>query len=56
MSVETKSWTKKHLLGIEGLSAGEIMHVLETADSFKEVSKREIKRHSTLKSPGIRPR
>ena len=39
--METKSaWTRKHLLGLEELSADEIRFVLDTADSFKEVSTR----------------
>ena len=53
MSAETKTWTKKHLLGIEDLSAAEILHVLETADSFKEVSKREIKKVPALRGKTV---
>ena len=41
-------WTRKHLLGLEELTAAEIMHVLETADSFKEVSTRSIKKVPAL--------
>ena len=32
------SWTRKHLLGLEDLSADEIMAILETAESFAEIS------------------
>ena len=39
------SWTRKHLLGLEELSAAEIRHILETADQFKDVS---IKKLSAL--------
>ena len=53
MAVEEKIWTKKHLLGIEDLSAAEIMHVLETADSFKEVSRREIKKVPALRGKTV---
>jgi aspartate carbamoyltransferase catalytic subunit len=35
-------WTRKHLLGLEELSADEIGYVLDTADSFKEVSTRSV--------------
>jgi len=42
------NWTRKHLLGLEELSAGEIMHILETADRFKEVSTRSIKKVPAL--------
>jgi hypothetical protein len=46
----TKSlWTRKHLLGLEELSADEIRFVLDTADSFKEVSTRSIKKLPTLR-------
>jgi aspartate carbamoyltransferase catalytic subunit len=29
-----KKWTRKHLLGLEDLSAGEILHLLDTAEKF----------------------
>lgn len=44
------TWTKKHLLGIEELSADEINLILDTADSFKEVLTREIKKVPALRS------
>jgi aspartate carbamoyltransferase catalytic subunit len=48
--MEVKSaWTRKHLLGLEELSADEIRFVLDTADSFKEVSTRSIKKLPTLR-------
>src|SRR6201996_6611282 len=46
-----QSWTRKHLLGLEELSADEIRLVLDTALSFKEVSTRSVK-----KVPAIRGR
>jgi aspartate carbamoyltransferase catalytic subunit len=41
--------TRKHLLGIRGLSAEEITHFLDTAESFREISAREIKKVPTLR-------
>ncbi len=41
--------TRKHLLGIRGLSPEEITHVLDTAESFREISAREIKKVPTLR-------
>jgi aspartate carbamoyltransferase catalytic subunit len=43
------SWTKKDLLGLEYLTQGEIELILETAESFKEVSTREIKKVPALR-------
>jgi len=42
-------WTKKDLLGLEYLTAEEIELILETAESFKEVSTREIKKVPALR-------
>jgi len=42
-------WTKKDLLGLEYLNAEEIELILDTADSFKEVSTREIKKVPALR-------
>src|SRR6478672_10409790 len=42
-------WTRKHLLSLEELSADEIRYVLDTADSFKEVSTRSIKKVPALR-------
>jgi aspartate carbamoyltransferase catalytic subunit len=41
--------TKRHLLGLRGMSAGEITHVLDTAETFREVAGREIKKVPTLR-------
>ncbi|MDD5115568.1 MAG: aspartate carbamoyltransferase catalytic subunit [Candidatus Omnitrophica bacterium] len=43
------AWNKKDLLGLEYLSAEEIGLILETAESFKEVSTREIKKVPALR-------
>ncbi|MBI4584592.1 MAG: aspartate carbamoyltransferase catalytic subunit [Planctomycetes bacterium] len=47
------NWTRKHLLGIEDLSAEEILYILETADGFKEVSTRSIKKVPALRGKVI---
>ncbi len=40
---------RKHLLGISELSPAEIAHVLDTAETFREISAREIKKVPTLR-------
>ena len=42
-------WTRKHLLSLQDLSADEIRFVLDTADSFKEVSTRSVKKVPALR-------
>ena len=42
------TWTRKHLLGLEDLSAAEIMAILDTAESFAEVSTRSRKKVPAL--------
>src|SRR6476619_7266051 len=46
---EPAKWTRRHLLGLEELSADEIHFILDTADSFKEVSTRSIKKVPALR-------
>src|SRR3954452_20344766 len=46
---ETSTWTRKHLLGLEELSADEIRFVLDTAAGFKEVSTRSVKKVPALR-------
>jgi aspartate carbamoyltransferase catalytic subunit len=46
---EPTVWTRKHLLGLEELSAEEIYFVLDTAASFKEVSTRSVKKVPALR-------
>jgi aspartate carbamoyltransferase catalytic subunit len=43
------NFTRKDLLGIRELEAGEIAHILDTAESFRDVSRREIKKVPTLR-------
>ncbi|MBA4416292.1 MAG: aspartate carbamoyltransferase [Syntrophus sp. (in: bacteria)] len=47
------NWDKKDLLGIKGLSREDIILILDTAESFKEVSQREIKKVPTLRGKTI---
>jgi aspartate carbamoyltransferase catalytic subunit len=46
-------WTKRHLLGLEDLSAEEIKMILDTADGFKEVSTRSIKKVPALRGKTV---
>jgi aspartate carbamoyltransferase catalytic subunit len=39
----------RHLLGIRELSADQIVHLLDTAESFRDISKREIKKVPALR-------
>ena len=47
------NWNQRNLLGLENLSKEEIMHILETATSFKEISKRPIKKVPALRGKTI---
>jgi aspartate carbamoyltransferase catalytic subunit len=40
---------RKHLLGLEGMSAEDITRILDTAESFKEVSERPVKKVPALR-------
>src|SRR5947209_15594726 len=42
-------WTRKHLLTLEALSADELRFALDTADAFKEVSTRSVKKVPALR-------
>jgi aspartate carbamoyltransferase catalytic subunit len=46
-------WTRKDLLGIAELSAEEINLILDTAESFREVSERPIKKVPTLRGKTV---
>jgi aspartate carbamoyltransferase catalytic subunit len=46
-------WTRKDLLGLEELNREEIELILGTADSFKEVSSREIKKVPALRGKTV---
>src|SRR5882762_4872547 len=47
------SWTRKHLLDIESLSADEILTVLDTARAFKAVGERAIKKVPALRGKTV---
>jgi aspartate carbamoyltransferase catalytic subunit len=47
------TWTRKHLLDIESLTAEEISFVLETARSFKAVGERAIKKVPALRGKTV---
>jgi aspartate carbamoyltransferase catalytic subunit len=44
-----ETFKRKDLLGIRELSAAEITHILDTAESFRDISRREIKKVPTLR-------
>jgi len=43
------NFTRRHLLGIRELEADEIIHLLDTAETFREISKRDIKKVPALR-------
>jgi aspartate carbamoyltransferase catalytic subunit len=47
------AWLRKDLLGLEELSRPEIEHILTTAESFKEVTTREIKKVPALRGKTV---
>ncbi len=46
-------WKRKHLLGLEDLSGEEILFILDTAEGFKEVSTRSVKKVPALRGKVI---
>ncbi len=48
LNPRTAPWTRKHLLGLQDLSAEEILAILDTADSFSEISRRDRKKVPAL--------
>ncbi|MFC1709298.1 aspartate carbamoyltransferase catalytic subunit [Candidatus Omnitrophota bacterium] len=53
MATNKTKWTKKHLLGLWDLTKEEIDIILETADSFKEISARQIKKVPALRGKTV---
>lgn len=53
MNIETKSWHRKDLLGLQELSVQEIHMILATAESFKEVIGRPIKKVPALRGKTV---
>lgn len=46
-------FTHRHLLGLEGLGKEEILSLLDAAESFREISEREIKKVPTLRGKTV---
>jgi aspartate carbamoyltransferase catalytic subunit len=46
-------WSRKHLLGLEDLKQEEIVYLLDTAEGFKEVSTRSVKKVPALRGKVI---
>jgi len=49
LSDMSNGFNLKHLLGIRELSADQIVHLLDTAETFRDISKREIKKVPALR-------
>ena len=47
------AWKRKDLLSMQGLEAGEIRDMLDTAESMKEIASREIKKVPTLRGKTV---
>ena len=52
-ATHTVQWTRKDLLGLRDLSAGEIQAILQTAESFREISLRPIKKVPALRGKTV---
>ena len=46
-------FTQRHFLGIEGVPREELLFILKTAESFREISEREVKKVPTLRGKTI---
>lgn len=53
MSTKKVKWTRKDLLGLEELSKEELEQILDTAESFREISEREIKKVPALRGKTV---
>jgi aspartate carbamoyltransferase catalytic subunit len=51
--INTMAWSRKDLLGLEELSREELELILSTAESFKEISTREIKKVPALRGKTV---
>ncbi|MBI3807844.1 MAG: aspartate carbamoyltransferase [Nitrospirae bacterium] len=47
------TFTHRHFLGIEGLGKDELLFLLDTAESFREISEREVKKVPTLRGKTV---
>ncbi len=48
-----KPFRRRDLLGIRNLSAEEIVGILDTAENFREINQREIKKVPTLRGKTV---
>jgi len=46
-------FTQPHLLGLEGVSKDDLLFLLDTAESFREISEREVKKVPTLRGKTV---
>ncbi len=46
-------FSQRHLLGLEGVNGDELSYLLDTAESFKEISERDIKKVPTLRGKTV---
>ncbi len=57
MALKRKSkkfvWRRKHLLGVRDLSVEEIVHILDTAEGFEQISTRSVKKAPVLRGKVI---
>ncbi|MBF0195620.1 MAG: aspartate carbamoyltransferase catalytic subunit [Magnetococcales bacterium] len=51
--LKSQIWNRKHLLGMADLSREEIISILDTAASFREVNRRDIKKVPTLRGKTV---
>ena len=47
------AWTRKDLVSMQDIEAGEIADLLDTAESMKEIATREIKKVPTLRGKTV---
>jgi aspartate carbamoyltransferase catalytic subunit len=47
------TYTHRHLLGLDGMSREELLYLIDTAASFKEISERDIKKVPTLRGKTV---
>jgi aspartate carbamoyltransferase catalytic subunit len=47
------AFTSRHLLGLEGISSDDLLYIIDSAASFKEISERDIKKVPTLRGKTV---
>ncbi|MEG3638311.1 aspartate carbamoyltransferase catalytic subunit [Magnetococcus sp. PR-3] len=53
MDPEQNAWTRRHLLGMDGLARHEIGAILDSAQAFRDVNYREVKKVPTLRGKTV---